>query len=212
MRRQLFLLAGASVAGVGLLSGSAASAASVTVQNPSFETPGGGSAVYTPATGWVGNSFSEISADVGITTGGTGARYGGQESGSSMTQDLGVSFAPSTKYTLQVSIGNRPGTSNPDGTATFGLTAGGADVGTFTAVAVETTVTAATFGEFSYIFTTGPTAPTGNVGVRLGAVGGRALYDNVRLDATAVPEPATAGLAGVALAGLLARRRRVAGR
>ena len=60
----------------------------------------------------------------------------------------------------------------------------------------------------AYTFTTGAVAPAGNVVLFFRAVNNRGIVDNARVDATAVPEPAAAGLAAVAGLGLLARRRR----
>ena len=70
-------------------------------------------------------------------------------------------------------------------------------------------VTEGAFGDApDLVFTTGAVAPAGNVVVLLGADGpaGRSHFDNIRLDATAVPEPASALLG--ALAGLVLLRRR----
>jgi len=64
-----------------------------------------------------------------------------------------------------------------------------------------------TFQDFTYTFVTGAVAPAGNVGIRLGATGGRGLFDNVRLDAS-VPEPSSLGLLGLTTLGIGAIRRR----
>jgi hypothetical protein len=187
-----------------LASASSSHAATVTVQNPSFELPGGGGGQYPPATSWEGSSFTELSADVGIT-GGDGPRHNGQNSGSTANQDLGVAFLPDYVYTLTIAIGNRTSDSNnPTGVASFGLTADGTEVGVFTqAVSAPNT-----FQDFVYAFTTGALAPDGNIGIRLAATGGRGLFDNVRLDATPVPEPSTALCALIGGSLIIARRRR----
>ena len=57
-----------------------------------------------------------------------------------------------------------------------------------------------------YTFTAGAVAPTGNVGIKLGATSGPGLFDNVRLDA--VPEPSKALCALTGGFALLRRRRR----
>jgi hypothetical protein len=181
-------------------------AEALTILNHSFESPGGGGGQYPSATSWDGSSFTELSADVGIT-GGDGPRHNGQNSGSTANQDLGVAFQASTVYTLTIAIGNRTTDSgNPTGFARFGLTAGGNELGTFTSAVSAPN----TFQDFVYSFTTGATAPTGNIGIRLGATGGRGLFDNVRLDASVVPVPEpTTALIGVMMSlGLAGIRRR----
>ena len=199
-------LLGASLA-LFLASTSTSQAVAVTILNPSFESPGGGPATYTPATDWVGSNFTEISTEVGLNSGGNGLRYNGEEGGST-TQVLGVSFLSNTRYTLTLAIGNRV-TGNPTGTATFGLTANGTDLpisfAPFTVVA-PAQVPGGTFRDFTYTITTGAVAPTGNVGIRLGALSDRALFDNVRLDASLVPEPSATLFA--LIGGLLIARRR----
>ena len=185
---------------------SSSQAVAVAILNQSFENPGGGSFSYPPANNWITSSFTEISTDVGLS-GGHLLRHNGQNPGSSASQDLGVGFLTDSIYTLTISIGNRTtDVNNPTGTAVFGLTAGGTDQAVFTQVA-SSLVPGGTFRDFTYTFTTGAVAPTGNVGIRLGAaVGGRGLFDNVRLDVSPVPEPGTTLFA--LLGGLLIARRR----
>ena len=199
-------LFGASLALL-LSSTSSSHAVAIAILNPSFESPGGGPATYASATDWVGSNFTEISTEVGLNSGGNGLRYNGEEGGST-TQILGVSFLSNTKYTLTVAIGNRV-TGNATGSATFGLTAGGIDLpisfAPFTVVA-PAQVPGGTFKDFTYTITTGAVAPTGNAGIRLGALNDRALFDNVRLDASPVPEPSATLFA--LIGGLLITRRR----
>ncbi len=146
-----------------------------------------------------------------------------------LTQTLTHILAPNTSYTLQVDIGNiASGTAidttfyNLDGFPGYrvDLLAGGEllaqDDNTLAATVPE--------GEFltsTVIFTTGdshaqlgqaltirlvnlnlidPTAPGAHLEVD---------FDNVRLDATIIPEPATVALALPAIAAVLVRRRRV---
>jgi hypothetical protein len=197
-------LLGASLA---LLLASTASshALAIEVLNPSFELPGGGSFSYPSADFWPGSSFTEISADVGIT-GGDGPRHNGQNSNSAANQILNTTFTADTTYTLTIAIGNRTSdVGNPTGIASFGLTADGTELGIFTqAVSAPNT-----FQDFIYTFTTGADAPVGsNIGIRLAATNGRGLFDNVRLDATPVPEPSTALCALIGGSLIMARRRR----
>ena len=92
-------------------------------------------------------------------------RYNGQNPGTTGSQDLGVGFLANTVYTMTILIGNRTNDgSNPTGTARFGLTAGGTEQGTFTEV-TNAQVAGQTFQDFTYTFTTGAVAPTGNVGI-----------------------------------------------
>ena len=182
------------VASFGLLLASASNsdAGAVFVDNFSFENPGGGGGDYPAATSWSGSSFTEISSGIGLT-GGTGPRHAAQDPGITMSQDLGIVLLPNTIYTLTVALANR--TSEPlapTGFARFGLTVSGTELGIFSNINVPALVAAQTFQDFTYTFTTGATVPGGNVGIALGAiVGGRSLYDNVRLDSTTpiIPPP-----------------------
>jgi len=189
-----------------LASASTSHAAAVIVLNPSFEDRIDPGQQYGSAVSWPGNSFTELSADV-LVTGGTGPRHAGQSQNDTMNQDLGVTFLPLTTYTLTVAIGNRVSVNDPTGTARFGLTSGGTiELGTFT-----TAVSLAnTFQDFTYTFNTGAVAPTGNVGIRLGVqpTVGRGLFDNVRLDASPIPEPSTGLCALIGASLVLAHRRR----
>ena len=190
-----------------LASAASSQAVAIIVQNQSFESPGGNNGDYPAATSWVGSTFTEVSTAVGLN-GGHLDRYNGQNGGTAGSQNLGVGFLANTVYTLTILIGNRTSdSSNPTGTARFGLTAGGTEQGTFTEV-TNAQVAGQTFQDFNYTFTTGAVAPTGDVGITLGASGGRGLFDNVRLDASAIPEPSTALCAMIGGLALLRRRRR----
>ena len=191
-----------------LASAASSQAVAIIVLNQSFESPGGNNGDYPPATSWVGSTFTEVSTAIGLS-GGHLIRYNGQNGGTTGSQDLGVGFLADSVYSMTILIGNRTNDgSNPTGTARFGLTAGGIEQGTFTEV-TNAQVAGQTFQDFTYTFTTGAVAPTGNVGIKLeAAAGGRGLFDNVRLDATAVPEPSTALCAVIGGLALLRRRRR----
>jgi hypothetical protein len=74
------------------------------------------------------------------------------------------------------------GSGNPDGDDMFNLLRD--------ASVLQTIGTGALGGVYSH--TTGGSVPTGNVVVFIrNATGSRINFDNVRLDATAIPEPAT---------------------
>lgn len=211
----------------------------VPITNSSFESPdAAGSWAPGVPSSWVGssgigNAFVESSASVGFT-GGDGAQYAGLDSsGDYIYQDLGVAFAANTTYTIDLAGAHRSGFSH--GTVEFGLFSSdtlGTDVGTpgfldlqgvwtgsgnpdgddmfnvlRDASALQTLGTGALGGVYSY--TTGGSAPTGNVAVFIrNATGNRINFDNVRLDATAIPEPATLVLLTGCCMALAAGRKR----
>ncbi|MBC8126527.1 MAG: PEP-CTERM sorting domain-containing protein, partial [Gloeobacteraceae cyanobacterium ES-bin-144] len=131
-------------------------------------------------------------------------------------QDLGVAFAANSTYTVTLAVGNRDITGNSnDGITQFGLFSGlaiGTDLGTATSVDGDTEVTLNEFAEFSYSFTTGAIAPTGNVVGFFRAIadadGIRASVDNFRVEVEPVPEPSTSLLGALGILGLLGVRRR----
>jgi hypothetical protein len=209
---------------VTLLGATACQGAQVFVTNHSFEDQvlsAGGWTNDTPP-GWQEptangpNSFTEeISFFVA-----DGENHEGIANLSYIFQDLGVPAQPLTNYTLTVGVGNRNDTySQPGNISRFSLLAGGA---TGTVIATRD-VDASTFPDLSFqdFSATGATTaspPSGNLTIRLevastGTPPGnadRGHYDNIRLDATAIPEPSALG-ALVGLAGLgLWRRRRAA--
>lgn len=218
--------------------GSEARAVSVPISNHSFEAPnvGGSYAIAVPDS-WVGvgtsNAFLENSAAVGFS-GGDGTQYLGLDnSGSYIYQDLGMAFAANTVYTIDLASAHRDGFSHS--TVEFGLfssTAIGTDIGTPGFMDIQGvwsgsgnpsgdnqfnklrdasllhTIGTGTLGNV-YSFTTGAAPPTGNVVVFVRDAGNlRVNIDNIRLDASAVPEPATLLLAGCGLSLTALRRRR----
>jgi hypothetical protein len=199
-----------------LLTTGAAQAAPITVNNFSFEDPdvGNGGATWSNVTppGWQeptadgGDSFTE---EIGGFTSHE-EQHEGIQNGSFIWQDLGVPAQALTEYTLTVAVGNRNAQYSPPGNVSrFQLLAGGP---TGTVIATRdvdaSTIGTSTFMDFSAIGATGAAAPTGNLTIRLATAGlERAHFDNIRLDAVPIPEPATAvGAVGLAACGLMARR------
>lgn len=216
-----------------------ATADPVVITNPSFEAPdaGGAWSVSVPD-GWVGspglsNAFVESSASVGFT-GGDGVQYAGLDSVDTyIYQDLGVPFAPNTKYTIDLAGAHRSGFNH--GTIEFGLWSSdaiGTDVGSpgfmdlqgiwsgsgnpdgddvFNVLRDASAVQAIGSGALGNVYShvTGGSVPTGNLVVFIrDATGNRINFDNIRLDATAVPEPATMLLLTAYGALLVIRRKR----
>ena len=206
-----------------LISTSLASAVSIAIVNPGFETDlqGVGGWSDNVPTGWNdpnGNSNDNFMENIaGFAS--EGSMHIGFERPGAITagtrnyiyQDLGTAWAPNTKYTLTVGVGNRSGFGQGASVLALGSTSDAAGVFvSSTTVAENANANVNTFQDFSLIFTTGAVAPTGNIriyGENVSA-GSRTHFDNFRLDAAVVPEPGSlvAGLAGGL--GLMIRRRR----
>ncbi len=206
-----------------LLSAGFASAVSVAITNPGFETDAQGAGGWSDnvPTGWNdpnGNSNDNFMENItGFAS--EGVMHLGMERPGAVTagtrnyvyQDLATAWAPNTKYTLTVGVGNRSGFGQGATVLAFGSTSDAAGVFTAsTTVAENSNPNPNTFQDFTLEFTTGAVAPTGNIriyGENISA-GIRTHFDNFRLDAIAVPEPASlaAGLMGGL--GLMIRRRR----
>ena len=127
---------------------------------------------------------------------------------------MGVSLQANSVYTLTVGVGNRnTGFTPTDGSqaSTFGLYAGG-DAGDGGTLLAESTVDAGPLGEssfadFSLVYETTDALEAGDLFVSLRTTGGgRAHYDNVRLEV--IPEPTSLTLIGIAGLGLMSLRRR----
>ncbi len=209
--------------------------ASITVADPSFESnvggdmaAGGWSNNLSPEweeRGGVdnGDAFEEFIP--GFSAEGTD--HVGVNLGGYIWQDTGVALQPNTTYTLSLAAGNRAGQSNVGNVTTYSILAGATNLGVATyATAADVvadngltlatqTVNATTLaaeGTFadapSLVFTTGAVVPAENVVIFLGADGvGRSHFDNIRLDASPVPEPSTSLLGVLAGLALLRRRR-----
>lgn len=185
--------------------GATASAVPISVVNPDFELPSisnpGGSL---PATGWV-SSFGGGSFRVTTTQLPVGPHSGSNvlylNSNTTVAQVLGDVLSVSTQYTLSVYLTERLGLAQQ---GEIQLLAGGV-------LLAQSTQTATTnqWVIQSLVFQTGSThALVGQpLEIRLrNASGEQALYDDVALDSTVIPEPTTLCLIGLGVACLSARR------
>ncbi len=190
----------------------------VAINNASFEEPAQDPGGWTnDLPGWngppaAGDAFIEFIPGFNAE----GNQHLGIQNGEEVSQDLGISVAPNTVYTLTLGVGKRNASFSPPGQeSTFGLYAGGdfADGGALLGEGMfdASGLDDLTFVDQSLVVTTGDAVPAGNLFLSLRTTGaGRAHYDNVRLDAVPVPEPATGLLAALAALGLISgvRRRR----
>ncbi len=132
----------------------------------------------------------------------------------SIFQDTEVAFLPDSIYTLTFDADQASALSLLSG-ASASIFAGVTPVATLSGASLLTLLDGSgPMHSFSLQYTTGASAPAGNIGIGFSAgglaevAGAGIVVDNVRLDVTPVPEPGSAAL--VALVGscfLLARRR-----
>ena len=213
-----------------------AHAASISINDPSFESnsgsdmgPGGWNNGLDPD--WTGREGQNNGDAFEEYIGGfvaDGTDHVGMATGYYIWQDVGVAIAPNTTYTLTVAAGNRNASySSPGNESTYALLAGSTNLGAASyantaAVIGDTNLTlasgsvdASTFDASSFgdgaplVFTTGATVPSENLVILLGdnSASGRSHFDNIRLDAVAaIPEASSVLLS--ALAGLFLLRRR----
>jgi hypothetical protein len=192
----------------------------VAIANSSFEMPdltsGGNTWTNTypdwdaPAT--PGDAFVEFISGFAAD----GMQHIGVATNGEVSQNLGVQLLPNSIYQLTVAVGNRMNFVSATGNeSTFGLYVGGdaAAGGTLVAESVVDAfpIPVGTFEDFTLTYTTGAAPPTGDLYIALSSGGGnRGHFDNIRLDASAIPEPST--LAMVLMAGIgvmcAVRRRR----
>jgi hypothetical protein len=197
------------------------------VQNNSFESPAVSPGfTTTDPSSWVSSGFGGHGVDSAVggasLSGADGVQYfygDGQNSNEVLSQDLGVSFAPATKYTVNLLGAYRDngccGTAGvffglDSSTQTPGTALAGATVGHIAIVDEEAnpqTFIAASAGPNSnvFTFTTGPVVPSGDIVAYIESDGtfsggGRLTVDDFVLTATMVPEPSSI----VAILGLCA--------
>lgn len=212
-----------------------AHAASITLNDPSFEINSGGD--MAPG-GWNNGLDPDWTGKDGGNAGGAfeeyiggfaavGTDHVGMATGYYIYQDTGVAIAPNTTYTLTVAAGMRnAGFSGVGNGSTYALLAGATNLGAqgyvnTAAVVADSNLTLASSSfdvsgsaESSFVdatplvFTTGASVPNENLVILLGdnSPTGRSHFDNIRLDAVAIPEASSALLG--ALAGLFLLRRR----
>jgi len=135
----------------------------------------------------------------------------GNTSSITTSASLGA-VAANMLYTLTVAVGNRSDNLFFDtGTYTIDLLANGVSVAE--AALAGSTIAHGTFSDLSATFTSPASGPLigESLTIRLSATAGsnndEAIFDNVRLTATAVPEPTTWALLGMGAVALFARRR-----
>ena len=220
-------------AGLALLLAStvSAKAAAITVGNSSFESagldPGGWSNDL--GSDWTGkngandgNAFLEHIA--GFSSEGT--QHVGMANLYYLWQDTGVAWEADTTYNLVVGVGHRGGFTAEGNKSVYALLNAAPDTAALaTAAAVLGDPITQASGEYdafanvganSFLdapvlqFTTGGTAPDGNIFVFVGdaSAGGRSHFDNIRLSTGVIPEPGSATLLGLSLSVFLLRRRR----
>jgi len=203
--------------------GGSAKADSITVQNGNFETAytssltncGTGCAInagpvpsWTSAPGTIEVGSWQLGAGNGYFTvplsgGGNTVAYVLK---GTLEQDLGVTLAPDTTYTLTVLVGDRSD-HYLAGSYLIGLDAGSNPLCSFGGT--DTSIPGGTFAQETCSFTTGSLPPSGDLIVLLSGVGGETQFDNVTVT---TPEPAAiallaAGLIFVGTVGLFFRRK-----
>ena len=224
--------------GIGALAlvASSAFAAPLFITNASFEDPVVADGGYTGNTnpGWSGSTFGTQNPTSSLFTGATGNALPGTATGDNdgylntaantnpfavqsdlvlvSNGGLSATIADNTTYTLTVAIGKR--SDYPNSNAKIEILSNLASATATTILAADQPV--GTFSDFTATFTTAPSGDPRvgtNLRVQITATspdGGLSQlnFDNVRLDAAAVPEPAAMSLLGFGGISLLARRRR----
>jgi hypothetical protein len=208
---------------VSILFSSTVFAVPITVVNPSFEVdnPGPGVASSGPTFGWGGvghldRTAGAFNTEIEPTPDGADAERLGWSNGGTPTQVLTSLLAANTVYTLTVDVGDRTNLTFAGAVLNLGT---GAGVGNnlLPAVVVSNTTPNNTpnagdgWQTWQSTFTTGAAPPNLGQPLRIdlaGVSGIQTLFDNVRLDASPVPEPAVSSLIAIVFGAVMCRRRR----
>ncbi len=201
----------------GLALATSAQAASVLVNNSSFEADvlGDGSLNVAAPTGWTWDTagdggyvgpFNPSSAHftVGVPDGDNSLFQNGPES---VSQTLPTVLVADTLYTLTVAVGDRLDT-------TFSGYAIELFAGATLLAGIDSTTGPVpgndSWTDVTLTYTSGSSVTADPLQIRLRSLsdGTQTNFDNVRLDGTLVPEPSTALLGGLGVLALLRRRRR----
>ena len=195
----------------------------VPVVNPSFETdnPGPGGVSSGPTVGWSGvghldRTAAPFNTVIEPTPDGADAERLGWSNGGTPTQLLSTLLAANTIYTLTVDVGDRTDLTFAGAALNLGTGVGvGNNLLPAVVIANTTPNNTAAAGDgwqtWQSTFTTGA-APV-NLGqplrIDLANVSGiQTLFDNVRLDASPVPEPASGILSAIVFGAVMCLRRR----
>lgn len=195
----------------------------ITIINPSFEidNPGPGGVSSGPTAGWSGvghldRTAAPFNTVIDPTPDGADAERLGWSNGGTPTQVLSALLLANTTYTLTVDIGDRTDLAFAGAQLRLGTGPGlGSNLLPAVVVANTTPVNGAGPNDgwqtWQSTFTTGAAPPNLGQPLRIelfnpGTI--QTLYDNVRLDASPVPEAASSILCVIAVGAVVCKRRR----